>query len=271
MEELDVNQGNTEQELESGGNLPSVADEENSVLKGFEITDEIKAKYLRNGKMLGRFDNAEAVFQTLESVENKYSSLMRDIKNGKYQEVTADTQVADNTATVQAEELNPLVQKYVQQGFELTDDILQEAQAKGLDLRDVKLAAIEIKEKVTKAHSLVGGADEYNAMLAWAGENLSDAEKKAFDADLVSGAGEWAIKGLYNEYKARSKGQTEQYANNTRMQGESSSQGAIRPYSTLQEAMRDREYVMNQGRHDRAAKALYEKRMSMTPDSVIFG
>lgn len=260
-----------EDEVIDGGNLPSSVEESQLNLEGFTVNDEIMSKYFKNGKLMGRFDKLEDFIAANKSVEDKYSSLMRDIKNGKYQEVHQDTntQTKVDEATLY-EVATPLAQKFVEGGMELTDDIIAEATAKGLDIRDVKLAAIELKEQVQKAYSLVGGQEEYNAMLSWAKDSLNDSQKKAFDTDLKKGMGEWAIKGLYSEYsKAKS---SDGSAQEQRIMGDSNAPVSQRGYASQAEMMKDRAYLNSpKGRNDTAAWSLHQARLAKTSDAIVYG
>jgi len=269
MENTEVNVENTEvtpEEELSGGGLPSSVEEELSALDKFKIDDDIQSKYFKNGKINGKYGTIQDLIEGAKSYEDKYSQLMREVKSGKYQEVANDTNTVTNDTQVDVLEVaQPLIDKYVSNGMELTDEILEEAKAKGLDIRDVKLAAIELKEQIQAAYNVVGGKDEYNAMLDWAKANLPDKAKAEFDKGLKSGMGEYAIKGLYAEYKS-ANGSAEQ---SQRIRGDGATTSGIRPYSTLQEVLKDKAYIDSiQGRHDSAAKALFERRKAMTPDHV---
>jgi len=248
-----------------GGNLPSAVEETKNTLDGFKITDEIQAKYFKEGKLYGRFDNISGMAEALKSVEDKYSATMRDIKSGKYQEVA---EVVPEPVDVMVT-AKPLIDKFVQNGMVLTDEILEEAKASGLDIRDVKLAAIEMKEAIGKAHSYVGGAEEYNSMVAWAKESLDDASKISFDKDLSTSMSKYAIQGLYAEYKANNGVANVQ---TQRIMGDTSGNTGVKPYANTNEILRDNAYINSpQGRNDSAAKALYNKRIGVTPDKVIYG
>ncbi len=57
---------------------------------------------------------------------------------------------------------------------------------------------------VTRMHSVVGGEAEYNSMIQWAGEALSESEQEAFNSSLTSeDASNFAIQGLFARYAAQ--------------------------------------------------------------------
>lgn len=254
-----------------GGNLPSARKDEENVLKGFEVTDEIKEKYFKNGKLFGRFENLEGMATALKSVEDKYANVMREVKSkpeGETQPKQAEPVADTNDVLVKA---RPLIDEYIQSGMELTDDIIAKAQAEGYDIRDIRLAAIDIKDKLNYAYNLVGGESEYKAMLEWGKANLDEKQQKAFDKDLATNAGEWAIKGLYAEYKSKI-GSNEQPSTEQRIMGDAQGAVGIRPYASQAEILKDKAYINSpKGKNDLKALELYNKRMSKTPDSVVFG
>lgn len=252
-----------------GSTLPSEQEELKAVLDKFQVTEEVQQKYFKSGKFLGRFEGIEGVAEALKSVEDKYSAVMRDIKSGKYQEVDAQSSDESQEDSVDTTELaQPLIKEYVDNGMELTDELLAKAVEQGLDVRDVKLAAIEMKEYITGLYDSVGGKDTYDAVMAWGKENLSEAERKAFDRDLDNGAGKWAIKGLYSEYKA----QLGSDAQPQRIQGDGNASVGIKPYTSQAEIIRDRNYLNSvAGRNDQKAIEAHNRRLAATPDSVIYG
>ena len=135
---------------------------------------------------------------------------------------------------------------------------------------EVKLAALEMREQLTKAYSLVGGKAEYQAMLDWGMQNLPKKQQAQFDRAIKQGMGEFAIEGLYNRFKAATSGNQ---PTPQRISGDSSSnQGAMRPYASFQELAADRQYIQSaRGRTDTAARKLHEARLSITPENVIYG
>lgn len=249
-----------------GGNLPSSVEENSSNLDKFQLSDEFVSKHFKNGKLYGRFDSLEAVLNTLQAVETKHSNLVRDMKSGKIEqsEPVVETPIV--------EVAQPIIQKFVANDFSydgLDSDIQELSQQTGKSVAEIKLAALEMKEQISKAYSVVGGKEEYNAMLDWAKSSLSDSAKTDFDKSLTTGLGEYAIKGLYNDYKMSSGTEPQQAR---RIEGDGSGNVGVRGYGSLQEIARDKAYLESrQGRSDSAAQQMYQRRMSLTPDSVIYG
>lgn len=275
MIQMDINTDGTQTNVETqqtapidGGNLPSSQEELQSSLEKFQFNDEFVQKNFKDGKLFGRFDSMEAVLNTLHSVETKYSNVMRDIKSTENQQpAQTQAQTVDIVEVVQ-----PAISKFVENDFNfegLDNDIAEVAQKAGVSVAEVKLAALEMKESINKAYNIVGGKEEYSAMLGWAKENLSDAQRSAFDKSLATGLGEYAIKGLYQEFKSANPDGNQTYR---RMEGDSGSGVGIRPYATFAELSKDRAYLQTpQGKNDIAARELHSKRLERTPQNVIYG
>lgn len=253
----------------SGGNLPSAVADNAVSLEKFSLGDEFVEKNFKDGKLYGRFDSMEAVLNTLHSVETKYANLVRETK-----------QPQDGGAPQPAQEVNvydaakPAIDKFMAQNFSfdgLDQELSELSQKTGKSIAEIKLAALELKEQVVNAHSLVGGSDEYNNMLTWAKTSLNYAQRADFDKSLRAGMGEYAIKGLYAEYKNSTQSTNPRQP--TRIDGDRGANvGAIRAYTTRQELLKDREYIQSKaGKGDKAARDLHSKRLAVTPDTVIYG
>lgn len=253
------------------GNLPSAQDELNSSLEKFQLNDEFVSKHFKNGKLYGRFDSLEAVLNTLHSVETKYSNVMRDLKSSDGQQAEGQQAQQTQEPVNVIEVAQPAIAKFIGNDFNfegLDNDINDIAQKAGISVAEVKLAALEMKEQISKAYDIVGGKSEYQAMIEWGKTNLSEAQRKDFDKALNSGMGEFAIKGLYQDFKA-SNPQQQQYR---RIEGEGGGNVGARPYATFQELVKDREYLNTpQGRSDKAAREAHARRLSLTPPNVIYG
>lgn len=251
--------------VEDAGNLPSAVEEQVNALDKFKIDEEFAASNFKNGKLYGRFDSLEDVLNTLKAVETKHSNVMRDIKNQE--------NVTPPEPEVSLEQVaQPVVSKFIENDFnyEGMDAEIQEiAEASGKSVAEIKLHAIEIKEKISEAYETVGGKEEYVAMQEWANENLSEADQKAYTKELGTPMSKFAIKGLHAEYKNATASQ--EPTTPTRIEGDGNGKTGARPYGSMAEIARDRAYISGKGKNDAGAKAMYQRRMSLTPDSVIYG
>jgi len=109
-------------------------------------------------------------------------------------------------------------------------------------------------------HETVGGVSEYNAMAAWAGENLSDEELEGFNTIVESGTvsqATVAVKGLYAQYKALGGGEP-----SLEKGGTSAADAGAKPFGSAAEvtrAMRDARYAEDPG-----YRQMVEKRLAVT-------
>jgi len=250
-------------EVVDGGNLPSALDEANDTLSKYKLEQETLDKYIKSGKLFGKYDSIQTMLESHQALEAKHSNLVRDMKSGKYQEVNQ----AEVIQAKQQETVKSLIPEFMEAGMQLTPEIEAKATEAGIDIRDLKLGAIEFREAITKAHEVVGGSEEYNAMIEWGKANLSESQKLAFDTGVNSAMSEYAIKGLYADYRnAIASGEP-----SVRLRGDSSSGVGIRPYANQAEMLKDRAYVNGAGRNDNAARELHNRRMNITSDDVVYG
>lgn len=257
MEETSVE--NVEQENNSEAEEAQLPSEQQEIdLSNYSLNVDLAQKYVKNGKLLGRFDNLESVFNTLKNVEDKHAQLNREIKSkGNQSQITMD-------------EVLPLAQRFMENGMELTDDMLSDVEAKGIDVRDIKLTAMEIKEKVGKAYEVVGSKDNYEAMINWGKENISKAQQEDFNKALQTGLGEYAIKGLWNDYQTSLA--TSNKDNGDRVRGNPVVNTQVTGYQSTNEILRDKNAVAKAvGEEKIKLEAKYKAKLAKTPNNVIYG
>ena len=133
-------------------------------LDGFQLSDEFIAENFKDGKLKGRFESIEDVLTKLKEAEDFKANTIREQKNAEQKPNDAEAQA--QAQAKQQEAIAELMPQFIENGMELTDEMLQKAEEVGLDVRDVKLAAMEARERQTKAYDLVGGKENYDNMLA---------------------------------------------------------------------------------------------------------
>ena len=113
-----------------------------------------------------------------------------------------------------ANDLNPFFDEYAEKG-ELGKDSYTKLQGMGLskDIVDNYISGMKAQTdlQVTRIQNEVGGENNYNDMVKWAQNNLSEAEVNAFNKTIESGNNEEAIlavKGVNARYKATQAPQT---------------------------------------------------------------
>jgi len=207
-----------------------------------------------------------------DSKQDPYE-LAKELANAnKYvQEANAEKAKAGKAAqqqetqeATQAEILS-MVPEFMENDMQLTPEMETRATELGIDIRDLKLGAIDFRDKINTAYSVVGGKENYTQMMADMAPTMSEEQRKSFDADLGGNASEWAIKGLYAEWKAK---------NGTpagRIEGRVGGSSSAKPYESQGELLKDLTYLRTAGKGDMAARALHEKRKAATPDAVVYG
>ena len=178
----------------------------------------------------------------------------------------ANQEAATKVAT--AEEIVSMVPEFMKNDMQLTPEMETRATELGIDIRDLKLSAIEMRDNVNAAYNVVGGEAEYSAMMTEMSELMTDQEKKAFNADMGGTASKYAIAGLHAEWKSRQGGNE---APSGRVEGKVGNSSSVKPYADQGEMLRDLSYLKTRGQNDKAARAKYESRKAVTSDNVIFG
>ena len=256
-----VTQEATQEATTSG--LPSdvQAQEQAQAALNFEVTDTIKEKHLKGDKLLGKYDNLEQLLDAHKNLQDKHAQYVDTVKT---EDKGTKEAIEANLAQVkQLEVVKSLIPAYLDNGMQLTDEMAQTIADEGIDIRDVKLGAVDLRERISKAYEVVGGQENYKNMMAWAGENLDDAQKAAFDADILSVSSEFAIKGLNVVYQeAIASGET------PRIQGNHAST-TVRGYANKRELLADKAYVDSpKGKRDTAAINQYKQRLALTDEIV---
>lgn len=265
QEQLEVGQGE-EQVSEPTTGLPSDTQErqEQEAVNDWNSLVKSDPEYMKQFKSLDDFKNK------YRELHKQYSNTVREYKDKEKTTQSQQEQLvqAREKEAKQQEVVMELLPKFMENNMQLTPEMEQELVEHGLDIRDVKLGAIEIKEKLSKAHDVVGGKEEYESMIGWAREYLSEDQRNAFDKDVSGGMSEFAIRGLHSTYKEKVGDAQPQ----DRLRGQSPTNGnGMRPYASREEVLKDRSYVnSSRGRMDAGAVARHKARLAITPDSVIF-
>lgn len=244
----DIQQANEQESLNDWNALVA---KEPEYMKQFKSLDDFKNKY--------------------KELHNQYSNTVREYKEKEKSSKAEQESQAQQQQKLQSQQdtIMSLLPQFMQNGMKLTPEMEEVAKAQDIDIRDLKLGAIDLKERIEKAHSVVGGADEYNAMIAWAKENTNEEQRVAFDKDVISSMSEFAIRGMYSMYKDAIKDGNTQPQDRFRGQSATST---VKPYGSQDELLADRRYINSaKGRADSNAIEKHKQRMAITPDAVIFG
>ena len=222
-------------------------------------------QYIKDGMIDGKFKTVEDMISSYRELEAKYANTRREMTQAEKQQQSEAQKLQEQQQLQmkQQEVLNDILPQFVENGMQLTDEILAKAQEVGIDEKDLKLGAYEVREQTQRAYSVVGGKENYQQMMSWAKENLTQEQKIDFDRSLTNPAlGEFAIKGLWNEYK---KAGSQGY----RVQGQPSA-GGLKPYSSRREVYMDKDIAEKaRQRGDIATWNRYKARLDITPNEVL--
>jgi len=226
---------------------------------GFDLTDDIKSKF-KDGKLNGRFGSIDEVLTKLKEAEDFKANTIRDQTNGQQQQQEQQTQQQTQQATV-----NELVPMFMQNGMVLTPEMEAKATEAKIDIRDLKIGAMELREATTKAHSVVGGQENYDAMIAWGKTAMTPEQQASFDRAVTGSMSEYAIKGLNADYKkALDEGHTPE-----RIQGTATVRG-LTPYGSRRELYADKDVAeAAKRRGDMQPWNDYQSKIKITPRDIL--
>ena len=167
-ESLEQEQGQGEQQLLAGK---------------FKDTQALEQAYVELQKKLGN-QSSEGTEETSNQEESS-TSLLDDL----WEQAQADDYNEDTLNQLSKADPNDIAKMYL--------DYRSKAEA---DKPQVGMTA----EYANSLKSSVGGEEQYNEMLGWAGQNLTDKEIEAYDSVMENGdpsAAYWAVQALSLRYK----------------------------------------------------------------------
>lgn len=228
-----------------------------------KITLEQQAEAQDNAKKAVESERPEWLdekFTSPEDLAKAYSELQQ--KQGLSTDEPQEEEVQEETPSGESDGIISEAQEMYSEKGELTDKMYKQLEKSGLP-KDMVNAYIAGQEAISDAETnavkdAIGGAQNYEAMVEWAQENLTDGDISAYDAVVSNGSleeAQMAVQGMY----ARFLGNGGKAPN--LVQGHTSGE-AIKPFSSsaqVTEAMRDKRYTT-----DPAFRASVEKRLSVT-------
>ena len=197
-------------------------------LEKFQSPDALAASYLELQKQMGSRDPQPEA--TTENEEASPDSL-------------TIPQPAPETYSV--DRLAPFTDEFSKTG-QLSEDSFTKLDEMGLP-RNLVEGYIQGQQAigdraVGSIHKLVGGSDEYNRLMQWAGTSLDEKSRDAFDAQVTSGdvnAAELAVRGLHAQYR-EANGGVAPLLEGQRANGAAA--GAFRSQAEVVKAMQDPRY-----------------------------
>ncbi len=167
-ESLEQEQGQGEQQLLAGK---------------FKDTQALEQAYVELQKKLGNQSSENA--EDTSSQEESSTSLLDDL----WEQAQADDYSEDTLSQLAKADPNDIAKMYL--------DYRSKAEA---DKPQVGMT----EEYANSLKGSVGGEEQYNEMLGWAGQNLTDKEIEAYDSVMENGdpsAAYWAVQALSLRYK----------------------------------------------------------------------
>ena len=165
------------------------AAEDNLLAGKYKSVQDLEKGYLEAQKMLGERSSEQ---ETAEEEQEPAEYSPTDYLNAAASEYGEKGELSEETmnqlTTMSSEEL---IAAYI------NTQTNQQQQAQGVELSDRQVQSIK---------QSVGGDQQYEALVGWAGENLDSSSIDAFDSLVESGnakAIELAVAGLYSMYEAQ--------------------------------------------------------------------
>lgn len=220
------------------------------------------------GLYKGRWNSPQEMSEYIQNLETKHANVNRDISNADKANTAAIEAAATASALEQSQNdtLMELAPAFMANEMQVDDAMLAKLKEVGLDERDIKLGAYELRERVEGYHKVVGSKEQYDNMMGWAVSGLDDAAKVDFNNGLKSANSALVIEGLNTRYlKALEAGTTPEPQD--RLRGTPSGHSAVKPYGSRAELFADKAFA-DSNRANPNDKAKYRARLAATPDSV---
>ena len=268
-------------EEENGGVPPTGGGAENTPPSGLPsdnvppaeggVSFEIKPEDLQDGKFGGKWESPQQMADHIKSIEDKYANLKRDVTS---QEQQTDEEIAATAAEVQKQQVQDdtvkeLLPEFLKNGMVVTDEMKAKLVETGLSEQDIKLGAYEFKEAIDKNANYVGGKENYDIIMDYHAENMTDDEKRAFNHSIQDPKNSQALMvGLQTMYeKAQAENPEQPQTLQDRVRGNPVQNNAIKPYENKQELLKDKKYADSRAA-SAADKAKFRARLATTPENV---
>jgi len=215
----------------------------------------------------GKFKDTQAMLDHIKDLEDKNANSRRELTD-KEKADAANTDAATANLTKlqeQSKVLNDMIPDFMDNGMIVTPEMEAKAVEAGIDVRDLKINAMEFRDRLNVAFEVTGGRENYEAMVTWGQTNLNPAQVVALEKSAQEGMSELAIEGLWARFE---KAQ----ANNPdapRISGSHAPSG-LQPYADRRELYKDKDYIESAaGKRDPAAQQRYKDRLRITPNDVL--
>lgn len=202
-----------------------------------------------------KFNSPEDLAKAYDELQKKQS------KSSDEKEDTTEEKVSESSPTLLGETINQAQEEFAETG-ELSSKMFKALEKAGIP-SDFVNAYLEGQESISVSQSMevqdtIGGSNNYDAMVNWARETLTEGEIDAYDDVVTNGTldqAKMAVQGMYSRFLGGGN-----VAPNL-TQG-STSGDSVKPFNSaaqVTEAMSDRRYAI-----DPAYRAEVEKRLQVS-------
>ena len=231
-------------ELSTGDNNPSLEEQANTTQNNTVDTDDTRVSVSETNTtedtrpewLPEKFKSAEDLAKAYSELEKKQST-PEPIQPQEPEDKTYENETTPNA-------MDKFYNEYAQEG-ELSEKSYNELESMGLskDLVDGYIAGqMAIADNdVATIHNLVGGKDNYSKVIEFASQNLSEAEKDAFNSTLDNGSIEqvkFAVQAIASRAGINAE-QPQQMINGDSVE---TSSDVFESVAQVTEAMNDRRY-----------------------------
>lgn len=164
--------------------------------------------------ILGKFKTQDDLIKAYQELEKKLGQPKADstptvVEDTPKEDTPPDTPKDDETVT--PDDLTEFIEDYSTNG-KLSEESYKKLKAMGISkqVADSYIAGQKalVDSTVAKTYESVGGKETYDAMISWAKENLTEAQKQGFNKQLATGDADvmaMAIDGLFSKYREANK------------------------------------------------------------------
>ena len=209
-----------------------------------------------------KFNSVEDLASSYQELEQKLGGSSEEEPAESSEEVSE--QVSD---TIGADNFQKYSDEYVDNNGQLSEDSYKELQENHNFSKDLVDAFIRGQEAVAQndtneIQGVVGGAENYNNLMEWSQENLSEAEQDSYNNTVTTGdipSVKMALQGLYSRYAA------ENGIDPGLVQG--TSKGRAAGYESKSQMISD--MSKPEYKNDPAFRETVERRLANTPAGII--
>ena len=240
-------------------NLPS--DVDNQTTFSFDEAD------IKDGKFGGRWSSPQEMSDYIKSMEDKHSALNRDIAD-RAKADDADIESMSNESKAEQlkqETIESLIPEYIENGMVVTPEMQAKLVESGMTAEQIELGAYKLKAALDKNASYVGGKENYDIIMNYHKDTMSDEQKIAFNHSIQDPKNSEALMiGLQTMYE-KASGDVDT-AVPDRVRG-NPAPATLQGYGNKADLLRDKKYADSRNASS-TDKERYRARLALTQDNI---